>query len=137
MHTARVQFFTHFRRPGDIKGVDVLLTVGPNSIALLPAGVDHLVLLGACWDKDLAQEVVDIWRALQVYQGHKWLHAVVCDILIIVAHHVGEEGHVVGRLQAPMHSDRLTRKQAVSMTASHPHQCQAHPQWSWHQHCDE
>lgn len=65
--------FTHFRRPGDIKGVDVLLTVGPNSIALLPAGVDHLVLLGACWNKDLAQEVVDIWRALQVYQGHKWL----------------------------------------------------------------
>lgn len=65
--------FTHFRRPGDTKGVDILLTVSLNSLALLPARVDHFVCLSACWDKDLAQELVDIWRALQLYQGHEWL----------------------------------------------------------------
>lgn len=63
------------------------------------------------------------------------LHMAGCNILIVVFHHVGKEGHVVGHPQAPMHFDWLTGKQAVSTAASHPYQRQAQPQWSWHQHC--
>lgn len=71
-----------------------------------------------------------------VTRARAHLHVTVRNILVIMAHHVGEEGHVVGHLQAPMHCDGLARKQAVGMAASHPRQNQAHPQWSWHQHCD-
>lgn len=61
------------RRPGDAKDSDILLAVGQNGLALLSAWIDHLVLLGACWDEGLAQEVVDVWRAAQGCQGHEWL----------------------------------------------------------------
>lgn len=61
------------RGPGYTKYSDILLTVGQNGLALLSAWTDDLVLLGACWDKGLAQEVVDVWRAAQVCQGHKRL----------------------------------------------------------------
>lgn len=61
------------RRPGDPKDSDVLLAVGQNGLALLSAWTDHFVLLSACWDEGLAQEVVDVWRAAQGCQGHEWL----------------------------------------------------------------
>lgn len=57
------------------------------------------------------------------------------NILIVVLHHVGKEGHVVGHSHAAMHFDWLTGEQAVGTAASHPYQRQAHPQWSWQQHC--
>lgn len=60
-------------RPGDTKDSDILLAVGQNGLALLSAGTDHCVLLRARWDKGLAQELMDVWRAAQVCQGHEWL----------------------------------------------------------------
>lgn len=38
------------------------------------------------------------------------LHITSCNILVIVLHHVGKEGHVVGHPQAPMHFDGLAGK---------------------------
>lgn len=61
------------RRPGDTKDADVLLAVRQDFLTLLPARTDDFVLLGALWDEGLAQEVVDVFGALQVCQRHKRL----------------------------------------------------------------
>lgn len=62
-----------FRRPCDTKDSDVILAVGQNSLTLLSAWTDYSVLLGAFWDKGLAQEAVDVCRAAQAHQGHEGL----------------------------------------------------------------
>lgn len=49
------------------------------------------------------------------------LHESSRDVLVVVLHHIGKEGHVVGHPQAPVHSDGLTGKQAVGAAASRPH----------------
>lgn len=49
------------------------------------------------------------------------LHVTGCNILVVVLHHVGKEGHVVGHPQAPMYFDGLAGKEAVGAAASHPH----------------
>lgn len=61
------------RRPGDTEDADVLLAVRQDFLTLLPARTDDFVLLGALWDEGLAQEVVDVFGALQVCQRHKRL----------------------------------------------------------------
>lgn len=66
------------------------------------------------------------------------LHLTGSNVLVIVLHHVGEEGHVIGHAEAAVHFDWLTGKQAVGTAASHPYQqCQAHPQRARHQHRDD
>lgn len=60
-------------RPADPENSDVLLAVGHDDFAHLPTRPHHNVLLDARWDKGLAQEVVDVGRALKVHQWHERL----------------------------------------------------------------
>ena len=61
------------KRPGDTKDIHVLLAVRQNGVAVLSTRKGNRVLPGAGRDKGLAQEVVDVRRAVQVDQGHEWL----------------------------------------------------------------
>lgn len=61
------------RRPGDPEDSYVLLAVGQDGFAHLPARPRHNVFLHACWEKGLAQEVVDVGRALEAHQRHERL----------------------------------------------------------------
>lgn len=62
------------------------------------------------------------------------LHTGGCQVLVVVVHHVGKEGHVVGHPQAPMHSDGLAGEQTVGGAAPRPQHGQAGPQRSRQQH---
>lgn len=60
-------------RPADTEDSDAILAVGHNGFTLLSTRTYHFVLLGACWEEGLAEEVVYIWRAAQVGHRHEWL----------------------------------------------------------------
>jgi len=48
------------------------------------------------------------------------LHLAGGDVLVVVLHHVGEEGHVVGHAQAPVHLDGLAGERTVGVAAAPP-----------------
>lgn len=60
-------------RPADPEDSYVLLAVGHHNFAHLPTWPCHNVFLDACWEKGLAQEVVDVGRALEVHKWHERL----------------------------------------------------------------
>lgn len=70
---------------------------------------------GQYWHNELYQPT-HMWSAMRTH-----LHISGCDVLVVVVHHVGEEGHIIGHPKAPMHFDWLAGEQAVGTAASHPH----------------
>ena len=63
-----------------------------------------------------------------------YLHLIGCNILVVVLHHVGEEGHVVGHSKAAWHFDWLAGEQAVGVATFGPNYGHAHPQRSGRPH---
>lgn len=59
-------------RPTDTKDLHIVFTIGQDCVALLSTWTVHCVV-NACWEKGTAQELVDVWRAAQFDQWHKWL----------------------------------------------------------------
>lgn len=59
-------------RPADTKDLNIVLTVRHDCFALFSTWTENCVLK-ACWEKGLAQEVVDVLRAAQIDERHEWL----------------------------------------------------------------
>lgn len=61
------------RWPADPEDSYVFLAVGHNDFAHVPTRSHHNAFPDAGWEKGLAQEVVNVGRALEVHQWHERL----------------------------------------------------------------